>query len=417
MNHPARRPRLAVVLSHPTQYYSPWFRHIQAYGGIDLRVHYLWDFGTAARFDRQFGCEVQWDIPLLEGYPHEFVANRSHDPGTHHFRGLDNPDLVQRLWASRPDAILLFGYAYYSHLRVLLSPRLSRTPLLLRGDSHDMGRPRGWRRRATEALRWVLFSRVAACLAVGQANAAYYRGSGVPASRMHFVPHCVDNQRFQEAAPQALRDAMHWRNELGIAEHARVVLFAGKFETKKRPLDLLAAFLHQRAARAGTDRPAPALLFVGGGALEGELRAMAGAAEGSSVFFAPFQNQTAMPKVYAAGDLLVLPSYGAGETWGLAVNEAMNLQRPAIVSSHVGCGPDLVHHGQTGWIFEAGEIEGLQAVLAEALTLDAARLHEMGRLALARVDRYSYQAATTGLQAALRSVMPAAESPPTQGTK
>jgi glycosyltransferase involved in cell wall biosynthesis len=416
MNALRRRPRLAVVLSHPTQYYSPWFRHIQACGGIDVQVFYLWDFGVEARFDRQFGCDVQWDVPLLEGYGFEFVPNRSRDPGTHHAAGLDNPALVQRLSASRPDAILLFGYTYRSHLRVLMSPRLARVPLLLRGDSHDMGRSGGWRQRVSKALRRALFSRITAALAVGQANAHYYRESGVPASRIHFVPHCVDNQRFQEAAPEALRDAVRWRSELGIAEHARVALFAGKFEHKKRPLDLLTAFLQMEASRTEPDGLARALLFVGSGSLEGELRAVAGGAVGSSVFFAPFQNQTAMPMVYAAGDVLVLPSHGAAETWGLAVNEAMNLERPAIVSSHVGCGPDLVQHGRTGWVFEAGNLDALRAALSEALALDAERLREMGRLARARVDGYSYEAATAGLQAALRSVLPTAESPSLDGS-
>lgn len=256
--------------------------------------------------------------------------------------------------------------------------------------------------------RRLLFRRFSGFLAVGAANGAYFRTCGVAASRIHFAPHCVDNERFQAGTPQARRDAVEWRRELGIPDSARVLLFAGKFEDKKRPVDLLSAFLQLRAKGAA---PNAALLFVGSGALEYELRAMARLAPGSPVFFAPFQNQTEMPRVYAAGDVLVLPSFGAGETWGLAVNEAMNLQRPVLVSTHVGCGPDLVQAGKTGWIFDAGNVEALAGALRDALSVDDAALQAMGWQARKRVDGYSYAAATAGLWAALRSVGVAPPAP------
>lgn len=398
-----RLPRLAVVLSHPTQYYSPWFRHISADGGIDLVVYHLWDFGVESRYDRQFGHAFQWDIPLLEGYRSVFVANRSRDPGTHRFAGLDNPELVGLLAAAAPDAILLFGYAYLSHLRVILSPRLARIPLLLRGDSHDLARPPGWKTTAARLLRRVLFRRFSGFLAVGRANGEYFRNCGATPARIHFVPHCVDNQRFREAAGDAAREAAEWRIALGIPATAVVILFAGKFEPKKRPLDLLAAFMTVEARRLPGAHPA-VLLFVGGGVLEGDLRRMAGDRVGHSVFFAPFQNQTRMPTVYASGDLLVLPSFGDGETWGLAVNEAMNLALPCIVSTHVGCGPDLVRHGETGWLFEAGDVDALAAVLTLALDAGHEGRTRMGALARCHVEAYSYRAATLALREALQAV-------------
>lgn len=398
MNLP-RLPKLAVVLSHPTQYYSPWFRHVSTRGDIDLMVYHLWDFGVQARYDRQFQQAFQWDIPLLEGYRSVFVDNESHDPGTHRFGGLDNPGLVRLLDAGDPDAILLFGYAYLSHLRVILSPRLARIPLLLRGDSHDLARPPGWKTSVARLLRRVLFRRFAGFLAVGRANGEYFRNCGVPPSRIHFVPHCVDNERFRAAAVDAAREAADWRVELGIPRGAAVILFAGKFESKKRPLDLLAAFIKSQADHRIGDA---VLLFVGGGELESDLRRVAGDRTGQSIFFAPFQNQTQMPKVYLTGDLLVLPSFGEGETWGLAVNEAMNLGLPCVVSTHVGCGPDLVRQGDTGWVFQAGDVDALAAALSHAVDVGPECLAAMGDRARRHVEAYSYDAATTALLDALR---------------
>jgi glycosyltransferase involved in cell wall biosynthesis len=110
-----------------------------------------------------------------------------------------------------------------------------------------------------------------------------------------------------------------------------------------------------------------------------------------------------MPRVYATGDLLVLPSQGRGETWGLAVNEAMNLGLPAIVSSHVGCGPDMIREGKTGWIFKAGDLDELERVLREALS-DPSRLHDMGENARELISGFSFEAASQGVVNAVREV-------------
>lgn len=388
--------RLAVVVSHPIQYYAPWFRSLALEPGIELKVFHLWDFGVAPRADPGFGHIVVWDIPLLDGYAHCFVANRAADPGTHHFSGLHNPTLVKELVDWRPQALLLFGYAYRTHLALLLAPRLWRVPVLFRGDSHGLCPRSGWRPRLAGFFRRLLFRRFAAALAVGQANADWLRASGVPQRRIVIAPHAVDNQRFQASAPVAFLEAQQWRQELGISPQAPVLLFAGKFEAKKCPLQLLEAF-------AALQHPQAVLVMAGAGALEQDIRLRAAALPAGRVVLLPFQNQRAMPRLYALADLIVLPSQGPGETWGLCVNEAMNLARPVLVSSHVGCGPDLVISGRTGWIVPAGDQDALRVQLADALA-DRQRLHAMGKQARDHVATYSYAAATAALHQALALV-------------
>ncbi|MCP9787689.1 glycosyltransferase family 4 protein [Cyanobium sp. Maggiore-St4-Cus] len=383
--------RLAVVLSHPIQYYAPWFRQLAQQQGLLLQVFYLWDFGVSPQLDRGFGQELQWDVPLLEGYTHTFVANCSSEPGTHHFAGLHNPSLAGELLRWRPDAVLLFGYAYRSHLGLLLDPRLWHVPLLLRGDSHQLAPRAGLKPLLALLLRRLLFRRFAAGLPVGQANAAWMARNGI--RRLFLAPHAVDNARFQAAAPEAERAARAWRQQLGIPAAAPVVLFAGKFEAKKRPLDLLEAF-------AALHHPTAVLVFVGAGPLEAELKRRATFLGLGQVIFQGFQNQTAMPRTYALADLVVLPSYGPGETWGLCINEAMNLAKTVIVSSHVGCGPDLVIPGQTGWIFPSGDRMALTAALEVAFS-DPDLLLQMGMASRKHIDSYSYHQATAGLMQAL----------------
>jgi glycosyltransferase involved in cell wall biosynthesis len=385
------QPKLAIVATHPIQYYAPWFARL-ASSGLALRVFYLWDFGVAARVDPGFRTAVQWDIPLLEGYEHEFVENRSRHPGTGGHFGLWNPALPGRVRAYRPEAVLLMAYNFASIAYFLLRWRSSEAPLLFRGDSHRLVPRRGLVAAAKQAAVAAVFRRFSAVLYVGSANRDYFLRHGVPEARLFHSPHAVDNERFFAARPAAEAEAQAWRRSLGIPADHRVVLFAGKFEEIKRPLDLLTAFGGARLERAS-------LLFVGSGPQEAALRAAA--ARVADVHFAPFRNQSQMPATYAAADLLVLPSHA--ESWGLAVNEAMCMARPVIASDHVGCAPDLVIPYQTGLTFPAGDVDALRRALHTALE-DPARLRQWGESAALRVRLFSYEKASAGLYAALRSL-------------
>ena len=382
--------RLAVVLSHPTQYYSPWFRFVQAQGEVELRVFYLWDFGVTRKTDRQFGTALCWDVDLLSGYESEFVPNVATDTGTHHFRGLDNPDLTRRLAAWRPDAILLFGYTWRSHLRVVRWARFRGIPLLFRGDSHFIGRGSpAWPKRL---LLSFLYRQFSAFLTVGAANRDYFRTLGVSEKRLFFAPHAVDDSLFNPARTDHQSASEALRAELGLSTERTVILFAGKFLPAKQPVELLRAFieLHDRAAT---------LLFVGDGPLREELRALANSHPEADVKFLPFANQSEMPARYLLANLFVLPSRGLYETWGLAVNEAMHMGVPALVSERVGCQRDLVTDGETGWVFRHDSAEDFHLKLSEATGAirQKATRDKVRQRVQERIQNYSYHAATSGL--------------------
>lgn len=385
-------PRLAVIATHPIQYFAPWFAYLALRSGLDLRVFYLCDVGVAGHLDRGFQVPVTWDVPLLKGYAHEFVPNRSTSPGTGGYFGLWNPDLPARLRAWRPDAVLLTAYNYASIGNLLLRWGRSEAPLIFRGDSHRLVPQPGPREAAKRRIIARIFRRFAAALYVGSANRDYFRLHGVPEKHLFHSPHAVDGDRFLAARGAAEAEAQAWKRSLGIPEGHRVVLFAGKFEEKKRPLDLLRAFGDARLERAS-------LLYVGSGHQERELRAAA--AGNPDVFFSPFRNQSLMPGTYAACDVFVLPSCGPNETWGLAVNEAMCMGRAVIVSDHVGCARDLVIPEKSGLVFAAGDVVSLRDALRKALA-DPSRLKAWGERASAHVRSFNYEHAAAGLLAALR---------------
>lgn len=338
----ARRPRLAFIVSHPIQYYVPLYRRLVEQGEFEVRVFYTWHGGATAVLDRGFGKEFAWDIPLTEGYPFEVVPNGAREPGTHHFWGLRNPELLAKVRAWHPDAVHLTGYAYASHLAALRGLARAGVPVLFRGDSHLLDGRRGLKWLVTRVVLRRVYRWPAAFLHVGQANRAYYEAFGVPPQKLFACPHSIEVDRFAEPAGKWEAEAAKWRSELGVSAGERVLLFAGKFEPKKRPVELMEAF-----AREGPK--GWRLLMLGDGPLGNQVRALA-QKHPARMLTLPFQNQSRMPAVYRLGDLFVLPSAYA-ETWGLAVNEALACGRPVLVSDRVGCAADVVEPGRNGLVF------------------------------------------------------------------
>jgi glycosyltransferase involved in cell wall biosynthesis len=393
MNDPQlqqRRIRLAIVCTHPIQYYAPVFRTLALSNAVLPRVYYTWSQAAeGATFDPDFGVRFEWNIPLLEGYEHQFVKNTAKNPAASRFFGVKTPDLSREIGAWGADAILIFGWPLYSHLRALVESK-GRLPVLFRGDSTLLDSIKPLRKVARRLLlRWV-YSHVDVAIAVGKNNVDYFRWCGLPAERIVIAPHSVDTLRFGDETGEHDRKASEWRSELGIPTECPVLVFAGKFTEKKDPMLLLEAFVKLELSAH--------LIFVGSGELEGKLRESAG--DRQDVHFLPFQNQSEMPSVYRLADVFVLPSRGPGETWGLAMNEAMASGRPVIAGSRVGGARDLVRAGETGWIFESGNLASLIDVLRIAIGLGRHRLLGLGRVARNGIAKWSTVEAASGIERA-----------------
>jgi glycosyltransferase involved in cell wall biosynthesis len=341
---------------------------------IAIKVFFTWHAGQEAMHDRGFKTQVAWDIPLTAGYDFELVPNVSSRPGTHHFLGLRNPSLMRQVLSWQPDIVHITGWAWYSHLLALRILRKKSIPTLFRGDSHlldvKQDRAKWWIKRA---ILHRVFSWPSGFLVVGSANRAYYEAFGVNAEQLFPCPHSIDVDRFAKPNDVFEEEAAQWREQLGISAERSVLLYAGKFENKKRPVELMRTVLALRD-------PKPILIMVGSGELEGEVDYLA-KSNPEQFRVLPFQNQSIMPIVYRLGDLFVLPS-AFGETWGLAVNEAMACGRPVLVSDRVGCARDVVD-ASCGEIFSQNDPMSIMTTLNEMLR-DRDKLLRMGRAAQVR---------------------------------
>ena len=118
------------------------------------------------------------------------------------------------------------------------------------------------------------------------------------------------------------------------------------------------------------------------------------------VVFAGFVNQAEIGAYYAAADCLILPSR-FGETWGLVVNEALQFGVPCLVSNKVGCGPDLIQSGRTGYIFESGRHDSLLECMLKIENLMFSQRRSIIENCLLVSELYSAGVAAAGLRDAV----------------
>ncbi len=385
--------RIAYVTSHPIQYQAPLFRRLAGTDGVELRVFFGSDQGLKPYRDVDFNREVRWDIPLTDGFAHEFDRNLSPRPGSEAFFGLVNPMMVPRLLLWKPDVVIVHGYAHWTQQAVMPACRAAGIPVLLRGESNLLASRDAWKRVAKVVGALVLKRLLAGAVAIGTLNRAYYLHYGMPDDRVFWAPYAVDNDFFRARAVAARDEARAWKAALGIAPDATVVGFAAKLSAVKSADTLIEAF-----GRAAV--PKSALVLVGDGPLRGELERKAHSFPGASIHFAGFANQSQMPAAYALADVFVLPS--VFEPWGLAINEAMNMGCAIIASDQCGSAPDLVSR-DNGWVFEAGNVGALTGILTQALA-DPPRLRAMGEASRKRIEAWGIPEAAAGLVAAARAV-------------
>ncbi len=322
--------KIVILTSHPIQYNAPFFRAISLVPEIDLIVFYTWGVeGAKSKFDPDFNQQIEWDIPLLEGYSYQFCENTSKHPGSHYFYGIKNPSLINQLKELNPDIIWVWGWAFHSHLSVLRHFK-GKAKIWFRGDSTLLDEKRGFsiKKLLRQAfLKWV-YSHVDRVFYVGTNNRDYFIKFGLKSNQLIYAPHAIDNSRFIKIN-KALPSKDNFR-----------LLYVGKLEPRKNPFflkDLISSLQGERIE----------LLIVGSGPLETKLKE--DFLTYSNVRFLGFKNQNEMPRVYAEADLLILPSLS--ETWGLAINESLASGTPVAASIYCGGAIDLINENN-GFVFD-----------------------------------------------------------------
>lgn len=379
--------RLAIVTTHPIQYYAPIFKLLHERGRIAIKVFYTWGQAATEIYDPGFRRSIRWDEPLLDGYPYEWAVNTAPKPGSHHYKGIVTPELNVQIENWQPDAVLIFGWAYKGHLSAMRYFK-GKVPVFFRGDSTMLNKVQGIKSTIKNIFLKRVYRKVDQAFYVGTNNKAYFKKYGLRDNQLVFAPHAIDIGKF---GADRKDEALDIRNKLNLSAGDILILFAGKFEPTKNPELLIQAFKNLRKSNVH-------LLFLGNGVLENVLKAEA---QGNQqIHFLEFQNQSAMPAFYQAANIFCLPS--VGETWGLAVNEAMAAGKAILVSDKVGCAVDLVRNDINGEVFKSNSVEALTGAL-QRLMANSTQLSSMGQQSKKMIQPWNFIAIADAIELKLNS--------------
>jgi starch synthase (maltosyl-transferring) len=191
-------------------------------------------------------------------------------------------------------------------------------------------------------------------------------GGGLPSSKIHVIPNGVDYERFANAEPADL-------TQFGAPRGSRVLLFVGRLDPQKGPLQLLEA-----AAELFADHADLHLVMVGDGPLASELREWTRARSFESrIHFVGRQENIAA--LMRAADLFVLPSRWEGLP--NVVLEAMAAGTPVVATAVEGV-RDLLGEGKFGVVVPLNGEPRLSEAIRAAL-----RQNEPGREAAQMAQR------------------------------
>jgi glycosyltransferase involved in cell wall biosynthesis len=378
----ARRYRVLIVATHAVQYSAPIYRQMARHPDLDIEVAYCSLQGAESGMDAEFGKEVKWDIPLLDGYPWTLLQNRAIHPGPGRFFGFLNTGLWRKLRHGRYDALVLStGYRYATFWIGLLAAKLTRIPVLFGTDAISLAARDGavWKSSLKRYFWPVLFRLADQVIVPSTGTREMMRALRIPERRMTLTPYVVDNEWWTAQSSRVDRAAV--RAQWNVPANATVILFCAKLQPWKRPLDLLRAF-------ARTSGSSLFLIIAGDGPLYSQIaREAAELGVADRVRLLGFMNQSQLPSVYRSSDVLVLPS--EYEPFGVVVNEALLCGCVAAVSDRVGAGRDLIHP-ENGFVFPCGDVDRLAGILQQ-IACDAGSLKNMSQSSKKILEKWSPQ--------------------------
>lgn len=394
MNRTAQR--LAIVATHPIQYYAPLYRALARVPDLELQVIFCSQIGLNDFFDAGFAQKLHWKNDLVGGYQHAFLDDAK-IVDSREIDRLDNPSVTEALGAFDPDCVLIQGYSTKTMRRALAWGNRNNVPVLLFADSAYPDGVRFPKSVIKKILLGHLYRRISGFFCMGDAGRVYHRHYGAPDKRIYFCPYTIDEGVFEAARSQRASLHQKVREQYGIAESDVAVLFCGKLIARKRPADIVRAAAKLREGTVGADNLV--LMFCGDGELREQIRSLASRL-GVRAAFLGFHNMDTIGSVYCAADAIVLPS--EREPYGVVLAEAAFFGLPLIVSEAVGAvGPNsLARPGDNALVFPVGDIDRLAGHLGRML--DPETRKRMGERSRANYELQSTAVCAANIASAVR---------------
>jgi len=281
-------------------------------------------------------------------------------------------NLMKFLVRRRGDFDFLHSHgAYYTDAIIgLLGPAFGMKTLakasLANNDLHSIGNSLYGR------LHGFMLRRIDACIAISRDLEAEFLDAGVGREKTVFLPNGVDTGRFR---PASLEEKNALRIKTGLPVEQAVALYVGVFDARKN-IEWLMQQWHLNDA-FGTN----ALLVAVGPQSRDDpdgnfKRSIESLAESSPDRLRVVGHTDDIADYYRAADLFFLPSYREGLPNALL--EAMACGLPAVAANASGT-RELVHEGETGFLFGIDDPVSLERAVTQALGPASAQLGAAAR--------------------------------------
>jgi len=389
--------KLAILNTHPIQYFAPLYKILAQEDNIDLTVLYCSRWGLDEYNDPQFKTKFKWDIPLLDEYNYKFLKNLRNTEDVNKFFNLINLEVISVLIKKKYDVLWMNGHNSVTNIMAIVSAKLVGTKLLMRAETQLSVQSRRFKKILRKPVMKIFYKMFQGFLYIGTRNKEYYEYLNVDNNKLFFVPYAVDNDFFFQKTENVRPKKSEMIAKYGLTEGYLNILYASKLMKRKNPIHLLKAF---QIIKSGLNNVN--LVFVGTGEEENNLKEYMRANQIDNVFFLGFVNQRTLPEIFAISDVFVLPS--VNEQWGLVINEAMSAGLPIITTDVVGAVPDLVKNGINGYSYSPGNISELAEKLNLILGDEELRI-TMGTKSREIINDWSYTECIVGIKKALETVV------------
>jgi glycosyltransferase involved in cell wall biosynthesis len=263
----------------------------------------------------------------------------------------------------------------------------TRTVVHMHAPPSELTRPTMWGMRHATAI-----------FAVSEFIRRGLISMGLQADKIYTIHNAVDADHFDPDKQADTQPSI--RERFAIPKSARLVAIAARMNPWKGQYELIGAVSALRERFADLH-----VMILGANVPEFRAEYERRAREGGvadRIHFGGYQKDV-RPFLHEC-DLFALPSYG--EPFGLAIVEAMSMRRPVLACNSGGV-PEIITHGEDGWLVEERSIEAVAAGLT-ALLNDAELCRRMGERARETVrSRFTPQMQSDAVTARYSSLIAA----------
>jgi len=340
--------KLAICWTNISGYMAACWRALAGRPGIDVDV--------IAYADEHASSDTAFDGGMLAGIRHRLLAPGERDDAT----------IVERLVRERhPDVVLVCGWGFPAYRRLSSVRGLAHVPFIMSMDTPWLGTAR---QTVTLPLKRRHVRRMVAVLVAGERAAEHARRIGVAEGRIHKGVYAYDERLFHAGLlEERLTVPGGW---------PRRFLYVGRYVASKGVDVLLEGYA---AYRRNVSDPW-SLTCCGRGALGPQVAAAEGVTD---LGFVQPGDQPAVLRDHGA---FILPS--RYEPWGVVLAEALASGLPAVCTTAVGAGVELLHPHSNGWLVPPGDPRAIAAALRR-IHEQADELPAMGRRAAAVAPGYA----------------------------